>query len=144
MAVQTPIINQVAPSFSLELRAQRASKVDAAAYGRSLSRLKGEKAVDLYARLAFAKILIEEGMNALKAEVMQQVREGNSTNLHGAKFSIASGRTSFDFSNIPAYITATERLEAAREKQKALADRLAAQGKGKVTISPESLRVSIA
>jgi hypothetical protein len=146
--IKSPIIDVrpiVAPSFSLTLRAERASKVDAAAFGEHVRRNTPPCEMPRkYAELAFAQTMIQAAMAEIKAEVTNQVRRGNAANEHGVKLVVASGRSSYDFSKEPAAIKAADRLDKAKENLKTIHDRLAAAGKGKVKIGAPSLRATVA
>ena len=119
--------------------------MDAKAYAEHILDKTPEKETPArLAELKFAERMIKEAIHSLTPVALRQVKKGNTENTIGARFAIAAGRSSLDLSAEPAYQKASERLEVAKQKLQQTADRLAAQGKGKVSVGPPSLRVTIA
>jgi len=137
--------SQVLSSFSLELRAQRATKADAKAYAEHiLSKTDAKEAPARIAELKFAEKMIKDAIQALTPVALKQVQKGNMENALGAKFAVAAGRSSLDLSAEPAYQKASDRMASAKAHLTKTTERLAAQGKGKLKVGPPSLRVTIA
>ena len=140
----TPQGVTAAPEFRFELRAQRGTKTDAKAYGEHLAKTTADAdAPAAYARLAIAQEMIKAAMAELKPAVIKQVKRGNAANAHDVKLILASGRTSFDFSGIPSYDKAADRLQKAKDNLEVIKVRLGAKGEGKVKIAPPSLRAKV-
>lgn len=136
--------NQIITGFSLELRAQRATKVDANAYAEHLAaQTPAAKAPAKLAELKFAELMIKRAIDQLTPVALRQVQKGNCTNPLGAKFVVAAGRASLDLSAEPAYQKATERLSSARDHLKKVTERLTLHGKGELKMGAPSLRVTI-
>ncbi len=136
--------NQILAGFNFELRAQRATKVDAGAYGEHVAaKTPAAKAPATLAELKFARLMIDQAIEQLTPAALRQVQRGNTTNAIGAKFVVAAGRASLDLSGEPSYQKAAERLTAAKDNLKKVSERLTTRGKGELKMGAPSLRVNL-